>query len=117
MLTLASITVLRVSVPKISEDQKKKGLRDSPQIGVDFRQYYGNLSQKEGFGLDLFICQIMPSKPFHEEISRAKRPREPHETASRKTICLKTTGWAQWCRNPGGVGGIYPPNNLAVSPQ
>ena len=80
------------------------------KIGAHFGQYYGNLSQKEGedqkkafaanpnwfreyqtkegFGLDLFICQKMLSKPFHEEINRAKRPRGPHKTASR------ATGWA-----------------------
>ena len=34
--------------PKVSEDQKKKQKRSSPQIGADFGQYYGNLSQKLG---------------------------------------------------------------------
>ena len=82
---------------KLGEDRKEKKKRSSPQVGADFGQYYGNLSQKvdedqkkkrlrrksklisgqpnrRRFWFDLFICQKMLSKPFHEEINRAKRP-------------------------------------------
>ena len=89
----------------------------SPKIGAYFDQYYGNPSQKVGeyqkkkvfvanlnwfrenqieedFSLDLFICQKMLSKPFNEEINRAKRPCGPHKTASRAKRGPRTTGWA-----------------------
>ena len=49
---------------------------------------------EESFGLDLFICQKMLSKPFHEKINRTKRPCRPHKTASRAKCGPQATGWA-----------------------
>ena len=61
---------------KVGEDQKKKGLRRKSEL-------IRKNQTEERFGLDHFISQKMLSKPFHEEINRAKRPCGPHKTASR----------------------------------
>ena len=76
-LVLISFSITEIC-PKKKVKTKKKVFAANPHW---FRKY----QTKEGFGLDLFICRKMLSKPFHEEINRAKRPRGPHKTASRAT--------------------------------
>ena len=71
---LISVSIAGICPKKRVKTKKKKGLHKS------------ELNQtEEGFGLDLFICQKMLSKPFHEEINRSKRPCGPRKTASRAT--------------------------------
>ena len=71
---------------KVSEDRKKNVFAANPN---KFR-----IPNKKAFGLDLFVCQKMQSKPFHEEINRAKRPYGPHKTASWAKCGPRATGWA-----------------------
>ena len=88
--------------PKVSEDKKKKVFaanrcwflsvfwvsvpkskwRPNKKVFAANQIWFRENQTEEGFDLDVFICQKMLSKPFHEEINRSKRPCGPHKTAS-----------------------------------
>ena len=81
------LLVFWVSVPK-SKWRPKKKVFAANQI------WFRKNQTEEGFDLDLFICQKMLSKPFHEEINRTKRPCGPHKTASWAKCGPRATGLA-----------------------
>ena len=84
------LSVFWVSVPKSKWRPKKK-------VFAPNQIWFRENQTEEGFGLDLFICQKMLSKPFHEEINRAKRSCGPQKTASRAKCGPWATGWAALC--------------------